>query len=685
MLNVYRINSGSKTLLLLTMITMCGAFVATTNSRISITPWAKDLPKPTSVISTAFVLPEPGRFSYTTNTMIKMKLWPGIGDKVENGNDVDSREKISIGKNIGSGSYGTVHLATLISDENSGVDGGEGQILIAKRAWTIDELRVRLSTTDGSSSSGSGEEAKESPAPLDESTLQKKAKRCQYYLDVEKHCFTKIAELQNSQTGVVPDFLGTYTDQHDHHEWIVFKMVSRRPIPSKEGMQQPIEPAKTLAQAIDLDWIDQHSSTSDESGSAPHHHLYIVQEEMGLPHTTDFAGTLDAVFTSLLQTISSVHSFNIVHRDVKPHNLLFNAHTQSLVIIDFGSAADMDPSSSSSLLPFAKNRRIGYNDNGNTVAVSPIYAAPETFIDADRAPTNFDTFSSALVFCQLMFNLLDERSDAGFRQQLQEAKYDLDSWLSRELASTIRFAGLDDALSYVAERPGLWSLLKDMLHPNPEIRISSREAQKRFQDILSLAQESEGGRRLSDGPYFESVLESFEICSIPMIDDGVAVGVVVMDPQEEKKTTATTIPPKFLAQPRPLHFVATFERQYPLGLVLSEVNSGDEDDEEEVDQETETLWKEATQHAQAGEVFIRDIVQNGQAYKMDIFEVGDRLRAVGEIPLLEGGFGYALELVCVVILRLKSMPADINMRFVSSNIQFILNPSECMFPPLLPC
>lgn len=47
---------------------------------------------------------------------------------------------------------------------------------------------------------------------------------------------------------------------------------------------------------------------------------------------------------------------------------------KSLVLIDFGSAADMDPSQSIT----SYGKRVGLDEN--VVAVSPIYAAPETFI-----------------------------------------------------------------------------------------------------------------------------------------------------------------------------------------------------------------------------------------------------------------------------------------------------------------
>jgi hypothetical protein len=55
-----------------------------------------------------------------------------------------------------------------------------------------------------------------------------------------------------------------------------------------------------------------------------------------------------------------------------------------------------------------------------------------------RAPLNFDVFSTGLVFCQLLFNLLDDRTDAGFRQQLEDADFDMDLWLEREFQATLR-------------------------------------------------------------------------------------------------------------------------------------------------------------------------------------------------------------------------------------------------------
>jgi len=39
--------------------------------------------------------------------------------------------------------------------------------------------------------------------------------------------------------------------------------------------------------------------------------------------------------------------------------------------------------------------------------------------------------------------------------------------------------GVEDALLYLSERPGLWATLRDMLHPDPERRASTSAALRR--------------------------------------------------------------------------------------------------------------------------------------------------------------------------------------------------------------
>ena len=92
---------------------------------------------------------------------------------------------------------------------------------------------------------------------------------------------------------------------------------------------------------------------------------------------------------------------------MKPGNLLCDASNQRLRIIDFGSAADLDPSPIPNI-PFG-TQRVGYDEG--IASISPVYCAPETFVKLNDNPCSFDVFSAGWIMSQLLFNLLDERSE----------------------------------------------------------------------------------------------------------------------------------------------------------------------------------------------------------------------------------------------------------------------------------
>ena len=56
-------------------------------------------------------------------------------------------------------------------------------------------------------------------------------------------------------------------------------------------------------------------------------------------------------------------------------------------------------------------------------------------------------------------------------------------------------------------------------------------------------------------------------------------------------------------------------------------------------------WREVQQNRLPGQVFVQGVVPNSQADEIGIFEVGDRLQGVGELPLREGGFEKAVKLI----------------------------------------
>jgi serine/threonine protein kinase len=344
--------------------------------------------------------------------------------------------------------------------------------------------------------------------------------------------------------------------------------------------------------------------------------------------------------------LSHTDIFILFDHVVKPGNLLCDGANNRLRLIDFGSGADLDPSSP----PSAKQQqssnglgnifstangkqqeeqqkqRVGFDEG--IAALSPIYRAPETFIKLDANPLSFDVFSAAVMMCQLLFNTLDERSNTELTQQLREVEYDLDAWLENSLGDEmIGPSRFDDALEYLGERRGLWGLLKKMLQPNPMNRISSAMALESLREVLAL---KSGEMKWSDEniarvaleeSYLETVIDSFDKCTISYGDG-----------QDDNR-------------PRPLHFLASFTAGMPVGLVLSEASGDDIDENSDMSEEAKRKWKEATKFAFPGEVFVKGWSTNGQADKLGVFGVGDRLRGVGELPFTNAGFEAAVDLV----------------------------------------
>mmetsp|Transcript_21889 Transcript_21889/g.62792 ORF Transcript_21889/g.62792 Transcript_21889/m.62792 type:complete len:982 (+) Transcript_21889:123-3068(+) len=594
------------------------------------------------------------RWSSADATSLRMGLLDGLFKSETSKGKTTKSYNLVILDEVGSGSYGTVHLSQLRpTSTGDSSDDDAPKYTIAKRAWTQPELQA-LAEAAAQSATESIDADATATRPhkvaqksklkemTDEERIRERAQRCEYYLNVEEHCLTKLGGIKNA-TPYVPKYLGTYPDE-EKRNWLVFDLVEA----SSSGSASPPSPAKTLSDILELDWIDQHSQ--DEADPNAHHHLYVLQRELGMDESSTFDDVLDKTLVELVKTVRSVNDENIVHRDVKPANLLVKTTADGgsgFTLIDFGSAADIDPPADSPTTTFSSvlggnGGRVGLEDDGR-VALSPIYAAPEMFVRWDRSPCEFDSFSTALVFTQLLFNLLDEKADASYRQQLQDVAFNLDSWLQRELNAELQPEGIEDAIQYLSNRPGLWAVLRSMLHPKPERRLSTGSALKQVENIMASYREGKAvDIEKVDGKYFAGVVLSFDQCELP--DSGSSIGVV---PPEEEILTAKAEPSSIeraLVIPRPLHYVATFDRSDSLGLLLSEVDTSGEDDDD-LNEEDTAAWNEATKNALPGEVYVRGVVGGGQAETIGVFEVGDRLMGVGEFPFIAEGFNVVVEML----------------------------------------
>lgn len=205
---------------------------------------------------------------------------------------------------------------------------------------------------------------------------------------------------------------------------------------------------------------------------------------------------------------------------------------------------------------------------------------------------------------------------------MKDVNYDLDVWLEKELGAKLRPSGLDGGLEYLGERRGLWSLLKQMFQPNPMMRVSSSKALEQLKKIVELRNgdiewsDSDIAKLARDEAYFETVIESMESCSFSLRPENM---------------------------PRPLHFLATFKKNVPMGLMLAEASEVENDGS--MSSHEWEQWQRATERALPGEVYVRGWDEISQAGKLGIFEIGDRLRGVGELPFVDGGFEQAINLI----------------------------------------
>lgn len=232
-------------------------------------------------------------------------------------NKNETKKLIHVQEHIGSGSYGTVHLVSFQDDDE--------KKYVAKRAWTLNEIKGRPASTH-----------KEGDTKVaDPKALQGKAERCQYYLNVEQHCLDKIRQSDNADRNNVPVYIGKFKDDSEEgNEWLLFDLITS----NSDSNDKTV--AKNLKEVMELDWIDQHRE--DDGGQEQHHHLYMIHKELGLQDDATFEDTLDTIFMGILKTVSGVHETNIVHRDIKPENLLIDGKNKDFILIDFGSAQDVD-------------------------------------------------------------------------------------------------------------------------------------------------------------------------------------------------------------------------------------------------------------------------------------------------------------------------------------------------------
>ncbi|KAL3161226.1 hypothetical protein ABBQ38_009592 [Trebouxia sp. C0009 RCD-2024] len=194
------------------------------------------------------------------------------------------------------------------------------------------------------------------------------------------------------------------------------------------------------------------------------------------------AVTISLVMQQILEALKASHRTGIVHRDVKPQNVIISETDNKVKFIDMGAAADL---------------RVGINYVPNEYLLDPRYAPPQQYIMSTQTPRapplpvaaflspilwrlnnpdKFDMYSVGVLFLQMIFpNLRTDNQLQAFNRKLESLKWDMSAW--RGFAERKATRDSQEAFQMLNMNDGsAWELLTSLMQYQPNDRLSASAA-----------------------------------------------------------------------------------------------------------------------------------------------------------------------------------------------------------------
>ncbi|CAA6671278.1 unnamed protein product [Spirodela intermedia] len=185
---------------------------------------------------------------------------------------------------------------------------------------------------------------------------------------------------------------------------------------------------------------------------------------------------IQTIMRQLLFALDGLHSTGIVHRDIKPQNVIFSEGTRTFKIIDLGAAADLRVGINYIPKEYAAPEQYIMSTQTPSAPSAPVAAALSPVLWQMNLPDRFDIYSLGLIFLQMAVPSL--RSDSAliqFNRQLKRCDYDLNAW--RAAAEARAGPDLRRGLELLDLDGGIgWELLTSMVRYRARQRTSAKGA-----------------------------------------------------------------------------------------------------------------------------------------------------------------------------------------------------------------